>query len=215
MSGDFTTILSDSPVASRIYDVEFSASTDPDRKNYSVVNIGTQTWMAENLAWLPAVSPSSDGSEISPFYYVYKYEGSSISEAKSKGNYTSYGVLYNWEAAKIACPSGCHLPTDKDWAILQDYLGKLSGRNMKSIAGWLVNGYGDNGSGFNGLPGGSRGYEGGFGMLGYETSFWSSSEYGLDGLYAWIRNLECTSDILLIGSDDLSEGNSVRCLLND
>jgi len=82
-----------------------------DQHVYKYVKIGTQTWMAENLAYLPAVSPSSDGSESSAFYYVYNYEGSSISEAKSQGNYTSYGVLYNWEAAKIACPSGWYLPS--------------------------------------------------------------------------------------------------------
>ena len=71
--------------------------------------------MAENLAWLPGVSPSSDGSETLSYYYVRGYEGTVVSEAKAVANYSTYGVLYNWPAAMAACPDGWHLPSDGDW----------------------------------------------------------------------------------------------------
>lgn len=183
-----------------------------DKHVYKHVKIGTQTWMAENLAYLPAVSPSSDGSESSVFYYVYNYEGSSISEAKSKGNYTSYGVLYNWEAAKTACPSGWHLPTDAEWTILEDYLGVLPGKKMKSTTEWTENGNGDNSSGFNALPGGYRDDYGGFDALGSYATFWSPSEN--DASDAWYRGLYYGSGGVARDTNGGRFGFSVRCLQN-
>ncbi|MDD4178128.1 MAG: FISUMP domain-containing protein, partial [Bacteroidales bacterium] len=79
--------------------------------------------MKENLAYLPNVSQPDDGSQTSPFYYVYGYEGFSVPEAKTTPNYQTYGVLYNWPAALTACPQGWHLPSDNEWTILTDYLG--------------------------------------------------------------------------------------------
>jgi uncharacterized protein (TIGR02145 family) len=78
--------------------------------------------MAENLKYLPSVSPSNVGSEIDPFYYVYGYQGTDILAAKATDNYKTYGVLYNWEAAKASCPKGWHLPTDAELNILETYV---------------------------------------------------------------------------------------------
>ena len=39
-------------------------------------------------------------------------EGTVVGDAKATSNYTTYGVLYNWRASLLACPSGWHLPTD-------------------------------------------------------------------------------------------------------
>jgi hypothetical protein len=153
--------------------------------------------MAENLAYLPAVSPSSDGSESSPFYYVYNYEGSSINDAKSRGNYTAYGVLYNWEAAKTACPTGWHLPTDEEWTPY--FMAGTIGKNQTS----------NNSSGFTALPGGYWTDGGGFGYLGYYAYFWSSSE---DGSYAWHRELYYDNVGVYPGDYYRRFGYSVRCL---
>jgi len=71
--------------------------------------------MVENLTYLPQISPSKEGSQSKPFYYVYGYNGTNIDEAKSSANYKTYGVLYNCEAAITACPEGWHLPSDKEW----------------------------------------------------------------------------------------------------
>ncbi|MFA5816216.1 MAG: FISUMP domain-containing protein [Bacteroidales bacterium] len=209
-SGIYTTIVTDSPIFSKNYDVEFVACTDPDGKNYSIVSIGTQTWMTENLAYLPSVSPSSAGSETSPYYYVHGYEGNSVYEAKASPNYTLYGVLYNWQAAKIACPGGWHLPGDAEWDILKDFLGSNAGRKMKSTSGWSSNGNGNNLSGFNALPGGSRNNQAGFIYLGYGANFWSSSAYGSSR--AWFRYLGDSDDVVYRYYGDRGEGFSVRCL---
>jgi uncharacterized protein (TIGR02145 family) len=104
---------------------------------YKWVQIGTQVWMAENLAYLPAVSPPTSGSVTSPYYYVYDYNGYNVNEAKGTSNYSTYGVLYNWPAAMAGeassnenpssvqgvCPSGWHMPSDDEWKQLEIYLG--------------------------------------------------------------------------------------------
>ncbi|MCP4090931.1 MAG: hypothetical protein GY746_14240, partial [Gammaproteobacteria bacterium] len=104
-----------------------------DGNTYTTVLIGTQCWMAENLAYLPSVSPPYHGSHTSPFYYVYGYEGDNVSHAKAKPNYETYRALYNWPAAMAGatssnsvpsgvqgiCPNGWHLPSDEEWKILE------------------------------------------------------------------------------------------------
>ena len=182
-----------------------------DQRTYKYVKIGTQIWMAENLAYLPAVSPSSDGSETSAYYYVYDYEGSNVSDAKSNGNYTSYGVLYSWVAAKAACPSGWHLPTHAEWTTLEDYLGEPAGKKMKSVTGWSDNGNGDNSSGFTALPAGYRGFNGGVNYLGHCTYLWTSTEK--EDL-AWYRILYDYDNTLFTTNSYRSCGFSVRCVKN-
>ncbi len=105
---------------------EISSQSFTDERNGNVYHydqIGTQTWMTQNLAYLPAVSPPDTGSYTEKHYYVWGFEGESITEAKETDNYAAYGVLYNWAAAITACPQGWHLPSDTEWKIQEQKLG--------------------------------------------------------------------------------------------
>ncbi|MCK5821098.1 MAG: fibrobacter succinogenes major paralogous domain-containing protein [Bacteroidales bacterium] len=200
-----------------------------DGNEYNTVIIGTQIWMAENLAYLPEVSPSNIGSNTEKHYYTYGYNGTDVSSAKSTANYDKYGALYNWEAAKAACPNGWHLPTDDEWTVLSDYLtdngfgyedsGNDIGKSMASISDWSSSSFsGDvgndqssnNHSAFNALPGGDRHYSGGFYALGNSAYFWSSTE-GSSTL-AWFRILTFGNDKLRQNNYHRSRGFSVRCI---
>jgi uncharacterized protein (TIGR02145 family) len=183
-----------------------------DKYEYKWVRIGTQIWMAENLAYLPAISSSSNGSETSPLYYVYDYEGNNISAAKSIPNYSTYGALYNWPAAVIACPLGWHLPTEAEWNILEAFLGTLPGQKMKSTSGWYRAGNGINISGLNVFPGGGRNYDGGFSSIGSHAYFWTGS--GGEALTAWGRFLTYAGDNVGVFHDARRGGFSVRCVKN-
>jgi uncharacterized protein (TIGR02145 family) len=190
---------------------------DYEGRTYTYKNISTQTWMIENLAYLPSVSQSSDSSYTSPHYYVYGYQGTSVSGAKSAANYTTYGVLYNWAAALTACPSGWHLPSDAEWNVLINYLGgaSVAGGKMKETGTihWLTPNTGaTNESCFSALPGGYGRYDGGFGGLGTYTHFWSSSKE--DKSTAWGRGLGNSGVAFGRGNYDKSNGFSVRCLKN-
>ncbi|MCP4002072.1 MAG: hypothetical protein GY727_14280, partial [Gammaproteobacteria bacterium] len=82
-----------------------------DSNTYQTVEIGGQCWMAENLAYLPSVNPPDQGSTTSPYYYVYGYDSTDVSEAKTEPNYQTYGVLYNWPAAMAGAASSNTVPS--------------------------------------------------------------------------------------------------------
>ncbi|MCK9255675.1 MAG: hypothetical protein GX793_08700 [Bacteroidales bacterium] len=191
-----------------------------DDNVYKTVKIGSQTWMAENLKYLPSVVGAGTGSETTPYYYVYGYEGINVNDAKATTNYQTYGVLYNWSAAKQACPTGWHLPSDAEWTELTDYLGgeDLAGGKLKAT-GTIEAGTGlwyepntdaSNETGFTALPGGYRYDYGIFDTFGYGGDWWSSSEY--DSVDAWHRGMYYGNSGVSRSSDIKELGFSVRCV---
>jgi len=184
-----------------------------DGHEYTSVAIGTQVWMAENLAYLPAVSPSTVASVTEANYYVYGFEGSNPEEAKMDSHYDHYGVLYNYVAAQTACPDGWHLPTDKEWTKLKTYLAGSPGKVLKSTTEWKENGNGANTSGFNAYPSGEQ-YTSPWGCsdLGSFAFYWTST----DGEYrflSWNHNRIDSWDRFIARSESpKSFGFSVRCI---
>lgn len=184
-----------------------------DGKEYLTVKIGQQEWMAENLAYLPVVSPSWDESDHSPYYYVYSYEGSQVEEAKSAANFSKHGVLYNWPAALAACPSGWHLPSDAEWKILTDFLGSYPGGKMKEsgTANWkYASPSANNMSGFTALGSGVRYYHFDYFYLGEYAYFWSST--ASEPAKAWYRRLNDINDNVFRTDGYKRLGMSVRCV---
>ena len=203
---------------------------DPrDEQQYETVQIGGQCWMAENLAYLPEVSPPSQKSYYDPYYYVYDYNGNSVVEAKMTDNYAFYGVLYNFPAAINSCPGGWHLPSDGELKILEGYvdsqypIGDLIwdleyyrgfdvGQKLKSVFGWSDEGNGTNDYGFNALPGGS--YTDDYLFYGITSGglWWSSSyQYTTSSFY---RLLSSDNNKSYRDERGNNEGYSVRCLLD-
>ncbi len=166
-----------------------------DDNEYSYATIGNNTWMLENLKHLPEIHYPADASSSLERYYVYEHDyDQDVESAVGSHNYETYGVLYNLPAAKTACPSGWHLPTQAEWDELFDEIDsdkELVALAMKSTSGWnSENGY--DYYGFNLLPGGCN--EGGdfhgegtraymwiadYGSLAYEIS--SDIEHYDDG----------------------------------
>ena len=167
-----------------------------DGNQYKSIKIGTQTWMAENLAYLPSVNSPSDESDTDPRYYVEAYDGNSVDDAKVTDNYEDYGVLYNWPAASEACPTGWHLPSDDEWKVLEMHLGmsqeetdeigclsrgtdegsQLAGNILLWDPGLLISNTAFGSSSFEALPGGFL-YNETFSGTGRYGLWWSSTTF--------------------------------------
>ena len=204
--------------------------TDIDGNTYqSVTNCGF-TFTKQNLN----VSKYSDGTPIPEVTDASQWAGLTTGAwcyyQNSTTNGTTYGKLYNWyavmgiyDAASLAnpnlrkklAPMGWHIPSDSEWTQLTDCLGgtSVAGGKMKETgtASWQSpNTAATNASGFTGLPAGYRINGGAFFRIGYDCTWWSSSEK--DTNYAWWRKL--TNNIGSVDKLDVFKRNacSVRCI---
>lgn len=191
-----------------------------DGHKYATVKIGSQTWMAENLAYFASDSES-------------------VCYAHSDSLCKVYGMLYTGTfAQKDACPAGWRLPSKVDYEMLLELVGKAnnddkSGYTLKSKDLWvnyekrqdswrgnkrwnagLYNGNGIDYYGFGVLPGGR-------GSLGAEVdSFFNRGEEA----YLWmsiedsprytmrLKNGSVKSEFMWVHSSWLA---SVRCILGE
>ena len=192
---------------------------------YKIVTIGQQTWMAENLKYLPEVVGPATGLNTIPYYYVPSYDGKDVNAAKDTYNYKTYGVLYNMLAAMAGsasstanpsgvqgvCPTGWHLPSDAEWTQLMVYLkGKdVAGDKLKEAgtAHWFSGNKATNETGFTALPGGSRGSTGMFYNDGSSGIWWTASEGRITVIYS-------NDSGVLIHIAKKESGLSVRCVKN-
>ena len=171
-------------------------------------------------------------------YYVYDYYGTNPEEARASENYEKYGVLYNWNAARTACPSGWHLPSDTEWTQLEIYLenngynfdGYVDSDNdrdthnviakamaadngwtrsdVSNAVGWLQEK--NNDSGFTGKPGGQKDTYGIFLHIN-ETALWWTSTPHTDS-NSWDRYLYFTKSYCNRTYRHNSLGAYVRCI---
>lgn len=216
--------------------LEYGTVADIEGNLYKTVNIGNQTWMAENLKttrfndnsiishveglqWLSQNSPAFCWYENNP--KVYK---------------DIYGAYYNWYAVNTGklCPSGWHVPTDDEWKIMELNFGmSVSDTGSPALRGtdeglkiresgrqnWFAPDApeGSNISGLTALPGGFiRGYDDGSGNgyissnEGYSAFFWTSTRYYNSG--GWCRWIVCSNSMLFRNIRDFKSGFNVRCL---
>ena len=199
-------------------DPEANALINNNNTSNKTIQIGTQLWATQNLNVskyrngdeIPQVQDATEWAALSTGAWCY-YEN--LDE-----NGTKYGKLYNWYALndpRGLAPEGFLIPSDEDWVTLINYLGgeSVAGGKMKEngTAHWNEpNQMATNSSGFKALPGGARGDNGIFALIGSDGIWWSSSEN--DILEA--KGCQINNDIgnTLSGSSNKKEGYSVRCL---
>ena len=176
-------------------DIAFGTLTDErDGKTYKTVQIGKQTWMAENLN--------------------YETSGSRCYDKKN-ANCEKYGRLYTHAVAQNACPNGWKLPTGKQWAKLLNIdvsLFNLVGMFKHFSSDINTN---DDPYGFNVLPGGI--YDGGkYRGIGRTTAFWANEAKSVktsDGLRVYmVYFVRFSPNQVTLAARDESDYFSVRCI---
>jgi len=146
-----------------------------DGKKYRWIKIDNHIWMAENLAYTGR--DIRHVTDIHQWVNNTEYHGWSYYDNNPR-NANTYGVHYQWEAARRACPPGWHLPTREEWQSLIRTLGgpPHAGGKLKETgtAHWnYPNTNATNSSGFTALPAGEySGYSSGMGKVGY---WWTGS----------------------------------------
>ncbi|MCD4710735.1 MAG: fibrobacter succinogenes major paralogous domain-containing protein [Bacteroidales bacterium] len=228
----FTTKTTESSITYNA-DLEYGTISDIDGNVYKTIDIGTQTWMAENLR----TTRYSDNSEIPLITDYDAWEhvntpGYCWYENNEEIYKNIYGAYYNWYAVDTdkLCPSGWHVPSDEEWKILEMFLGMSQeqvdswgnrgtseGIKIKETgtSNWDPEGHidGTNESGFTALPGGLRwGYDqsvfDGEGIV----AFWWTSGRISDNQWATSRFLFNLNSMILRDSRDLTSGFNVRCI---
>lgn len=162
---------------------DLTTVTDIDGNVYSVVTIGTQCWMGENLKTAHYRDGSSIDQVTDDNTWKYSQSGAYCFYNNDNAYEAAYGKLYNWYAiddARGICPDGWHVPQDSEFKTLVDYLGAaddVAGGRLKEdgTTHWDdPNTGGSNTSGWTGLPGGMRYREGQFDQEGKNGLFWSA-----------------------------------------
>jgi uncharacterized protein (TIGR02145 family) len=183
-----------------------------DGKTYKTVKLGEQIWMAENLNYEieDNLKSNCDGNEPENCDMGFpSTRPQSWCNGNQKENCDKYGRLYNFEAAKAACPPGWYLPEVEEWPERGN--GGYPAFLDYAVVGW---GGGKDTYGFTVLPAGE---------------YRASSQYFLEpGRFAYFwtstidtRNHNCATMIhfgngsegmVSVCADDENDGLSVRCV---
>ena len=180
---------------------------------YSVVQIGSQCWMAENLR-------TNSGGWQDPRYNNSYYR-------------SKFGRLYNRGSADSSCPTGWHLPSLAEWEQMEsvvsgstishsstNYVGTHAGL-LAGVCDWtssdVTSSPGNNAQntyGFRVLPAGNRNMSSNSSVVDYDlgeyASFWCSD----DGGVAWTMKFE-EAGTMKESVPTLLYYISVRCVRNE
>jgi uncharacterized protein (TIGR02145 family) len=187
----------------------YGSMTDQEGNVYKTIVIGSQEWMAENLKTnvyrngeiISNINSNNEWAVLTTGAWCYLNNNSL--------NLCPYGKLYNWYAVadeRNLCPTGWHIPTDIEWSTLINFLDPSAngGNTLPNNAGSKMKSVGElyfvaanqdatNESGFGGLPGGVRFFDGPFIGTGNTGGWWSSTENGPINIHCRDLNIADTS----------------------
>ncbi|MCL4101778.1 FISUMP domain-containing protein [Fibrobacter sp. HC4] len=181
-----------------------------DGQKYTYVTIGTQTWMAENLNFVPTVESGQS----------WCYAGSN--PVLSTSPCTERGRYYRWNAAlnktrsscgygascsystpiQGLCPAGWHIPTRAEWNTLISFVQTEYSNAvyaLRATTTWTTSDNATDDYGFDLKAYGSNPYSNGsFSNVGARAEFWtadqSSSNYGYYIYFTYSSNSTTTAD---------------------
>ncbi len=221
-------------------DLTYGSVTDIEGNIYKTIQIGTQTWMVENLktskyndgSQIPDISDSTEWANSMKFT-IDSLTGSRIYQGKGSfcwynnnlsAEENGYGKLYDYFAVETGklCPTGWHVPAFAEWSLFGDpfslNVGDIIGSELMETGTTHWNRPdlpGTNETGFTALPGGVRTSGSTFSSMNIRCEFWTSDEsQGYKG-NAWYFPVPITWNYAETPSNSLrtiNAGLSVRCV---
>ena len=217
-SGNFRTVFSIIPHQSQVLDFKFVPCVDYDGNHYTVVHIGNQTWMAENLKTAHYRDGSAIPNVIVDTSWANLSTGAYCDYNNLPANAAIYGHLYNAYTtgdSRNVAPLGWRIPRPDDMADLFYFLQDSVGMRLKEtgLDHWQSpNACATNETGFSGLPAGSRNHYGAYMNQGYFSYFWGTPyvQFGLSTYndYSQIEGYDSFSY-------DIKFGCSLRCVYGE
>lgn len=200
-----------------ISEVVYGSFTDTrDGKEYKTIEIGGETWFAENLDY------EINGLEI---ISDTDWENNNAADGwcrhpdSQEGD--KYGILYQYNAAMNACPDGWHVPSEEEWNQLIIAIGEnpetyyndahpLTDTSVVSPEGDK----GTNTTGFSALMGGYRDIPGIYDDWQIKGRWWSSTIVNGD---VSVYDIDSHDDfgLFLDSQFDTRQGVAVRCVKDD
>lgn len=204
---------------------------DLDGNQYTVIKIGKQYWLKENLRTTKYNDTTAIATGLNDNEWKQTKSGAFAVYQNNAQNNQVYGKLYNGYAVITGklCPKGWRIPLDKDWLEMEQFLGldaaelERTGERgaiafkLKTKDGWKPSSFNnDNTSGFSILPAGSRLDNGEYTTLFQYGNFWTSSvyddRYGL--LYLWNHHVHYNTHAVGRIYTLANNGYSCRCILD-
>jgi len=187
----------------KVYDDTGPHEDGDDNYYYATIVIGDKCWIKDNINTGTRVDANGQETSGSTAKEKYCYN--------DDPNYcNTYGGLYIWEKAKIACPDGWRLPTKEEYQELLDY-ARNSGNELKrsgSHGGTDV-------SGFDGLLGGYHGHGSNVDEYNYVEDagyFWTITENPDDNTEATVFKLHDGDNTEFSDVMKKTHAASVRCI---
>ena len=129
-------------------------------------------------------------------------------------NGEKYGRLYNWYAvadSRAMCPAGWHVPSDKEWLALIDFIyAKDTGTSKKITLLWAGGSDDNGGNGLAVTAGGFRMLNAEYRAKGKVGYWWGSTSIDEDGARHYLLNAE--DGVLTRTNYHKGNGFSVRCV---
>ncbi|MBK9578891.1 MAG: hypothetical protein IPK50_13490 [Fibrobacterota bacterium] len=174
-----------------------------DGKSYRTVKIGSQTWMAEDLAF------DTVGAHWDAMAEAWGYPWSMAMGIDSRYDSADWTST---DRRKGVCPAGWHLPSLSEWKTLIAFAGgdSTAGSALKSTAGWYDNGNGLDNLGFRVLSS-SKHYGGNDTLLGTSTLYWASTATS-STTSSWIASFYSWRPAVETGYGSRESGFHVRCI---
>lgn len=200
------------------------AVSDIDGNSYSLVTIGNQVWLDQNLN----VTKFNNGDVISELTVVSDWVGTSNPAWCWYGNTVKsnyIGKLYNWNVvndSRNVCPVGFHVPTDAEWTTLTTFLGgeNIAGGPLKQTgtSTWASPNTGaTNSTKFTATSNGYRNFESTiytdanyFSALGSYGTWWTKTNF--DATRAYHRYMYWGEVAVNRSASNKKNGFAIRCI---